>query len=90
MLNYVSIIKVEIIRKTVPKEIHYFRSPLVIKEKDAINWIENELKKYPNAVINQYHASSYGTNIYTTTIGFDPKKTNNLNDFLKKCGIPIS
>ena len=56
MLNYVSIIKVEIIRKTVPKEIHYFRSPLVIKEKDAINWIENELKKYPNAVINQYHA----------------------------------
>ena len=38
--------RLEIIRKTVEKEIHMYRSPVLIKKKDAKNWIENKMKNY--------------------------------------------
>ena len=91
MLSYVSIMKVEVLRKTVKKEVHYYRSPILLKEKDAKNWITNELKKYPQAIVDEYNnSSSEGTYIYTSTIAFDPKKTSNINDFLNKCDIAYS
>lgn len=64
-----------------------YRSPVLIKKKDAKNWIENKMKNYQDASVNQYHVAGYGKNVFTTTIAFDPKDTENLEEFLKRCGI---
>ena len=43
--NYVSLIRVETVRKTVDRQIKMYRSPALLKEKDAKNWIyKNRLK----------------------------------------------
>lgn len=85
MLKYVALLKVD--QPRLWSEWHsgsterYFKSPIETDKEKVEAWQKEELKKYPNARINESIADKDYL-IYTSIFAFDDEKSNNVEKFL--------
>ncbi len=86
MLNYLALLKVD--RPRLWSQWHsgstasYFKSPISSNKEDVEDWIKNELKKYPDASINEFIDEKEYL-IYHTIIAFDVEQSSNVDTFLE-------
>lgn len=88
MLKYVALLKVDqpelwSVWHSGPTA-RYFKSPIETDKEKVEQWLRDELKKYPNARVNNSTADKKYI-IYTTIIAFNEKESENVERFLEKC-----
>lgn len=88
MLKYVALLKTDEPERwskwhSLPTA-RYFKSPIETDKKQVEDWLENELKKYPDARVN-VSMTDRKYIIYTTIIAFDDQESENVENFLKQC-----
>ena len=86
MLKYVALLTVERPARwrewnSSISEKHY-KSPIETEKSKVQMWLENELKKYPDASINSTNTSNEYF-IHTAIIAFEDKESSNVEGFIK-------
>ncbi len=86
MLKYVALLRVD--KPKLWGEWHsgpterYFKSSIEVDKEKVDKWLKDELKKYPNARINDTMADKDYI-VHTSIIAFDEKESSNVETFLK-------